>query len=189
MLFLQSTVVGRLANYIIQQFFIDPDVKDLLKRVLVVCSKSNNLLLLEINNLPANIQPFHLAISNLLQLQQCECPFAIVYPYPSRSNMYANLIANTRINALTQKTVVESLPIEEELIDGGFVILSRANVASFKSNNTEVTHTDDKCLAKDQWNATVIELESPIEDFIVHRNWSSVKCLLKEILQNDNICI
>lgn len=190
LLFLQSTAVGRLANYIIQHFFIDPDVKDLLKRVLVVCSKNNNLLLLEINNLPANIQPFHLAISNLLQLQQRECPFAIVYPYPSKANMYANLSANTRINTLTPETVVESLPNEEELIDGGFVILSRANVASFKNNTTdEVTHADDKCLAKDQWNAIVIDLESQIEDFIVHRNWSGAKCLLKEILRNDNICI
>ena len=192
LLFLQSTAVGRLSSYIIQHFYLDPDIKDLLRKVLAVCSKHNKLLLLEINNLPATIQPFHLAISDLLALQDSDCPFAIIYPYPSKKNMYSNITNNTRVLSLTTTTNVSKLPSDEEIVEGSFVLLDKSNIGELRDRKGEEESepaNHDECLARDQWDAVVCDLETQIEDFIPNRYWLTAKSLLKEILRNDCICI
>jgi hypothetical protein len=193
LLFLQSTSVGRLASYIVQHFFLDIEVKDLLKTVLSVCSRNNGVLLLEINNLPITVQPYHVAISNLPNLQNNECSFAIVYPFPSKVSMYENLVAKVTVQGLAHTTVAEQLPVDTDIVEGSFVLLNRANVSELKlhpsGDQDTVQEEDDKCMERDQWDAVVLDLETQIEDFISHRYWLNAKSLLKEILRNNNICI
>ena len=193
LLFLQSTSVGRLATYIVQNFYLDTEVKDLLKKVLGVCSKKHSLLLLEINYLPVNVQPYHVAVSNLLDLLKTDCPFAIVYPFPSKIAMYANLASHTIVTGLTSSTSVEKLPAEEDLVEGSFVILDKANVADLRNRSAipDQTTTTNKetCIEREQWDEVVLDLETQVEDFIPHRYWLSAKSMLKEILRNNKICI
>ena len=191
LLFLQSTSVGRLASYIVQNFFLDIEIKDLLKTVLSVCSRNNGVLLLEINNLPITVQPYHVAISHLPNLQNKECSFAIVYPFPSKVSMYSNLVSNVIVNSLTDDTVAEQLPDDTDIVDGSFVLLNRANVSELKARPSGTSNhvQEDKCMERDQWDAVVLDLETQIEDFISHRYWLNAKSLLKEILRNSNICI
>ena len=204
-LFTASTAVVRLGLYIVQRFYVDAELKDFLKTVLGICERQQEILLLEINSLPGNVQPYHVALSHLTKLRNPEASFAMAYSYPSRSALYDKLAREKRIARVTP-TLLEALPPKEFMPRGSFLILNPSNVQELRDAGetacaavTEDTAREengsdvDDCLEKQtaEWDEAVAELETRIEDFVDPKGgkWLSAKNLLKEILRNANICI
>ena len=202
-LFTASTAVVRLGLYIIQRFYVDVELKDFLKRIVGICERQQEILLLEINNLPGNVQPYHVALSHLAKLRDPEAPFAMAYSYPSKAGLYEKLAKEKRIARVTPR-LLEALPPKEFLPQGSFVILTPSSVQELRheddrrrgdgdrEGNDEAEEEED-CLKKqtEEWNDAVQELEMRIEDFVDPKGgkWLLAKNLLKEILRNSGICI
>jgi len=205
-LFTASTAVVRLGLYIIQRFYVDAELKEFLKIVIGICERQQEVLILEINNLPGNVQPYHVALSHLTKLRNPEASFAMAYSYPSRSGLYEKLAREKRIARVTS-TLLEALPPKEYLPRGSFLILNPSNVQELRDAAAEETvagsvaeemgrdgdASDEDCLEKQtaEWEDAVAELETRIEDFVDPKGgkWLLAKNLLKEILRNSNICI
>ncbi len=203
-LFTASTAVVRLGLFIVQRFYVDTELKEFLKSVIAICERQQEILVLEINNLPGNVQPYHVALSHLAQLRNPEASFAMAYSYPSRSGLYEKLAREKRIARLAPK-LLEALPAKDHLPPGSFVILNPSNVqqlrdeaAAFRDNGGDnedggESEGSEDCLKKqtEEWNDAVAELEMRIEDFVDPKGgkWLLAKNLLKEILRNSNICI
>ncbi len=200
-LFTASTAVVRLGLYVIQRFFVDAELKEFLKRVLGICERQQEILILEINNLPGNVQPYHVALSHLTRLRNPEAPFAMAYSYPSKSGLYEQLARQKRI-AKVAPELLKALPPKDFLPQGSFLILNPASVEKLREEEEEEETRSsrdyedaavDECLEKQtaEWDDTVAELETRIEDFVDPKGgkWLLAKNLLKEILRNSNICI
>ena len=204
-LFTASTAVVRLGLYIIQRFYVDAELKEFLKIVIGICERQQEVLILEINNLPGNVQPYHVALSHLTKLRNPEASFAMAYSYPSRSGLYEKLAREKRIGRVST-TLLEALPPKEYLPRGSFLILNPLNVqelrdAAEETDAAPVTEetardgdaSEEDCLQKQtaEWEDAVAELETRIEDFVDPKGgkWLLAKNLLKEILRNSNICI
>ena len=207
-LFTASTAVVRLGLYIIQRFYVDAELKQFLKTVIGICERQQEVLILEINNLPGNVQPYHVALSHLTKLRNPEASFAMAYSYPSRSGLYEKLARQKRIAKVTS-ALLEALPSKEYLPQGSFLILNPSNVQELRdyaaAEETVIDAvpeekgkghddgSDNDCLEKQtaEWEDTVAELETRIEDFVDPKGgkWLLAKNLLKEILRNSNICI
>ena len=201
-LFTASTAVVRLGLYIIQRFYVDAELKEFLKTVVGICERQREILVLEINNLPGNVQPYHVALSHLTNLRNPEASFAMAYSYPSRSALYEKLARERRITRVSPK-LLEALPAKEYLPQGSFLILNPANVENLRneeaascsgaSRDDQNNGEAEDCLKKqtEEWNDAVAELELRIEDFVDPKGgkWLLAKNLLKEILRNSEICI
>jgi hypothetical protein len=203
-LFTASTAVVRLGLYIVQRFYVDPELKEFLKKVIGICERQQEILILEINNLPGNVQPYHVALSHLTKLKNPDASFAMAYSYPSRSGLYEKLAREKRITRVS-RTLLEALPSKEYLPQGSFLILNPSNVQELKDKEAREKEEEEDgvpvhegesegdCLRKqsEEWDQAVSELESRIEDFVDPKGgkWLLAKNLLKEILRNSNICI
>jgi len=198
-LFLQSTSVTTLANYILSTRFVDAELKRYLKLVLGVAERQKAILHIEINNLPSQFQPLHVAFSHLLQLADRRLPFAICYAYPSTSEMYAaESDRQPEILALAgdPKYALEKLPRATELIPGSFLVLSpdcveklRSKSAAGSGSGKGGSGNEEGCLAQSKWEEVVNSIERDVESFVPSKRWSSCKGILFELLQNDEICI
>jgi hypothetical protein len=178
-LFTASTAVVRLGLFIVQRFYVDTELKEFLKSVIAICERQQEILVLEINNLPGNVQPYHVALSHLAQLRNPEASFAMAYSYPSRSGLYEKLAREKRIARLAPK-LLEALPDKDHLPPGSFVILNPSNVqqlreeaAAFRDNGGDnedggESEGSEDCLNKqtEEWNDAVAELEMRIEYFV-----------------------
>ncbi len=204
-LFTSSTAVVRLGLYIVQHFYVDVELKEFLKRVLGVCERQQEILLLEINNLPCNVQPYHVALSHLTRLKNHEeGSYAMAYSYPSKSQLYARLARERHVVCVTPR-LLDALPKPEYLLEGSFVILlSSTDVKELRDAAAVATDSQgdatksangsngqhEECIEeKNEWNEAVAELERRLEDYVVPGKWHTAKNLLKEILQNTDICI
>ncbi len=166
-----------------------------------ICERQQEILILEINNLPGNVQPYHVALSHLTRLRNPEAPFAMAYSYPSKSGLYEQLARQKRI-AKVAPELLKALPQKDFLPQGSFLILDPASVEKLREEEEEKEEnrnrdyedaTVEDCVEKQtaEWDETVAELETRIEDFIDPKGgkWLLAKNLLKEILRNSNICI
>ena len=172
LLFLQSSAVSRLASYIEQTFFRDAELKEFIKKIVAVCERQKQPLLLEISSLPNNIAPLHVACSHLLSLTDKSCSFAVVYPHPSHFEMYRDLSLSPkddRGNPQLLQGILnpEKLPLPKNLIEGSFVLLNAEGLSSLSKSAEVSSEADATCLDMEQkWNDTVAEMEQKIENYI-----------------------
>jgi len=198
LLFLQSSAVSRLASYIEQTFFRDAELKEFIKKIIVVCERQKQPLLLEISSLPNHIAPLHVACSHLLSLTDKSCSFAVVYPHPSHFKMYHELSVSPKDNGGNPQLLQgilnpEKLPLPKNLIEGSFVLLNAEGISTLSKSaaaEDNSSEADATCLDMEQkWNDTVAEMEQKIENYIPTNRWLVAKNLLREILSNPEICV
>ena len=197
LLFLQSSAVSRLSSYIEQTFFKDAETKEFIKKIIGVCERQKQPLLLEISSLPNHIAPLHVACSHLLSLTDKSCSFAVVYSHPSNIEMYQTFLSGGEnesqdTNPLKGIQNLDRLPLPKNLIDGSFVLLNADGLLKLKSDSKIKTETPESetCLDMEQkWNSTVAEMELKIENYIPTNRWLTAKNLLREILSNPEICV
>ena len=203
LLFLKSSAVSRLSSYIEQTFFKDKETKTFIKKIIGVCERQKQPLLLEISSLPNHIAPLHVACSHLLNLTDKNCSFAVVYSHPSNIEMYqTHLLGENESRQQDKPPPPPSLrgiqnpgllPLPTNLIDGSFVLLNAEGLLKLKTdlkNKKEVSQSEATCLDMEkQWNSTVAEMELKIENYIPTNRWLTAKNLLREILSNSEICV
>ncbi len=137
-LFCSSASVTNLASYILSTRIFDPDLKTRLKEAVGAAQRSREVLVLELSALPESVQPYQVACSHLLRLIDPKSGFAVVYPYPSRVEMYeeeADNLLDVEVN--NQSDASRNLPGAGEFVRGSFLILRPELVASVKTKKTE----------------------------------------------------
>jgi hypothetical protein len=201
-LFCSSTSVSNLANYVLSTRILDPDLKTRLKEALGSAQRSREVLVLELSALPESVQPYHVACSHLLRLTDPKFGYALVYPHPSRAEMYeqeADDIAAVEMKSPDQAS--KNLPGNGDFVAGSFLVLRPEMVAALKKKKSKVGKTgagseedsgdDQVCLDKDEklWNRTVLQMESDVENFLPSKQWRACKSLLYELLHNPSLCL
>jgi len=215
-LFCSSASVANLASYILSTRILDPELKSRLKEALGAAQRSREVLILELSALPESVQPHHVACSHLLRLVDPKCGFAVVYPHPSRVEMYEAEADNLLdVEMQNPSDASKNFPGPGEFVSGSFLILRPELVASVKTKKTEEMTAErppskrrradgagkddgseeeedgDACVDKDEevWNKTVLQMESDVENFLPSKQWRCCKSLLYEILHNPAICL
>jgi hypothetical protein len=194
---------------------LDPELKSRLKEALGAAQRSREVLILELSALPESVQPHHVACSHLLRLVDPKSGFAVVYPHPSRVEMYEAEADNLLdVEMQNPSDASKNFPGPGEFVSGSFLILRPELVASVKTRKTEEMTTKrpskrrradaagkgdgseeeddgDACVDKDEevWNKTVLQMESDVENFLPSKQWRCCKSLLYEILHNPAICL
>jgi hypothetical protein len=137
-LFCSSASVTNLASYILSTRIFDPDLKTRLKEAVGAAQRSREVLVLELSALPESVQPYQVACSHLLRLIDPKSGFAVVYPYPSRVEMYEEEADNLLdVEVKNQSDASRNLPGAGEFVRGSFLILRPELVASVKTKKTE----------------------------------------------------
>lgn len=203
-LFCSSTSIANLAGYILSTRILDPDLKSRLKEALGAAQRSREVLILELSSLPEGIQPFHAASSHLLKLTDPRSGYAIVYPHPSRVEMYQEDAENVEDAEMKHpEDASRNLPNAGDFVSGSFLVLRPELVASLKkkkkkkekSEKGQDSGTDSegkgKCADREEliWNQTVLRMENEVETFLPRKQWRQCKSLLYEILHNPEICL
>ena len=214
-LFMQSTSVARLANYIVQQFYQDKDTKEYLKTCIAYAERKRTVLLLELNSLSSKDRGYHIAISHLQQLMDPINPFAVIHPHPGRLGMYQNKFGHCetqfqdwvsceeKVGGSTgatgstnndddavQTTSASALPLPPS----SFMLVPAENVTSKPEQKTkeeggDSTNGTDSSDPKQLWKIIVDTIEDLIEQNFHSRNWMLCKNVAREILRNKEFCI
>jgi hypothetical protein len=202
-LFCSSTSVANLAGYVLSTRILDPDLKSRLREALGAAQRSREVLVLELSALPESVQPYHVACSHLLSLANPDRGFAVVYPHPSRIEMYEDDAGDLgEVELRRPAEVGRSLP--GEFVAGSFLLLRPDQVDELKkkkkkkkkkveagSDSASNDEPAGKCMDVEEstWNATVIGMEKDVENFLPSKQWRVCKSLLYEILHNSKICL
>jgi len=213
-LFCSSASVANLASYILSTRILDPELKSRLREALGAAQRSREVLVLELSALPDSLQPHHVACSHLLRLVDRTSGFAVVYPHPSKAEMYDGEADDVvDVEMVNPSAASRNLPAAGEFVGGSFLILRPELVAAVKrkkkKGKTKSSKTtggggtyaadgsgdeagdDEACIDKDEqvWNRTVLQMESDVENFLPSKQWRCCKSLLYEILHNPAICL
>ena len=192
--FMQCSAVVRLCSYIVQTFYKDIETREFVKHIVAACEKEKTTLLLEINSLSADKSAKHIAVSHLLSLANSppKLSFAVVYPYPMEHEAYENSRQRSRSSSIDSLTGSPSQDFPVNLIQGSFVILNTASVATWKKTDEDcLSAANNSSTAKEEilWNQTIADIETRIENYLPSVKWLLGKNLLREILTNPDVCI
>ena len=211
-LFCSSAAVANLANYVLSTRVFDPELKARLRDALGAAQRSREVLLLELSSLPESLQPHHAACSHLIRLTDPMAGFAVVYPHPSRSELYDEDSGNVLdAEPADPERGFRNLPAE--FVAGSFLVLRPDQVASLKTKKKKKNRDRDgegeaeesdpeaarksektdeeECREKEEklWDTTVLRMESDIENFLPSKQWRVCKALLYEILHSPAVCL
>jgi hypothetical protein len=182
-LFLQSTSVSRLANYIVTHFYQDKDLKNYLKTCISYAEKQKTVLLLEINSISSKERRLHIAISHLQHLADQHHPFAVVHPHPGIMALYQKTFqdCSSKCFANDQTSDMNIMPLPET----SFLLVPALNV----TRCAEDTSADEPTLQCSEWENVVQTIQEIIEENFPSSKWMLVKNLAREILRNKEFCI
>lgn len=172
-LFLRAASNAKLAKYVFQDFFPDPEEKEYLTKVLHYCQKNNQVLCLELNPIVSHPGSDNfIAFSHLDQLATNN--FCLLYPHPAAaSNMFA-----------VDAKFAQDFPLEE-MPPGTYVGVPADVIVKQKAQ----VEKKQVCSDETMWNQTMREIEDNIEGYFKSHKHRQCKNLAKEILQHHNMCV
>lgn len=194
-LFCRASSVCRLANFISQTFYYDPETRDYLKKIISYAQTKGQILHIELNVTAGLHQAKHLAITHVLDF--ITKGFLIIFPFLNTLadfSFQANQLVSIEVKNKTM------LPDSSQLPEHAFVLLNSSQVNQVKYESTteeelelDSSHedTEQACLDKDsqQWKKVVQQMTEDIEGFIPAKRMKDAKNLLKEIIANKDLCI
>ena len=214
-LFCSSAAVANLASYVLSTRVLDPLLKVQLREALGAAQRSREVLVLELSSLPESLQPHHVACSHLLRLTEPMAGYAVVYPHPSRSELYEEAAGEVEdAEPVSVERGFRNLP--GEFVGGSFLVLRPDQVSSLKLKKKKTKkqlekeaeeeesenenkgvggkrkkNEEEECRQKDEelWDSTVLQMESDVENFLPSKQWRVCKALLYEILHSPSICL
>lgn len=168
-LFLRAASNVKLAKYIFQDFFPDPEEKQYLSTVLTYCQKNNQVLCLELNPIVSHPgSSNYIAFSHLDQLATKD--FCLLYPHPA---MFA-----------VDAKFAQDFPLEE-VPPATFVAVPAHTIVKQKAD----LQKKEVCSDESMWNQTMREIEDNIEGYFKSHKHRQCKNLAKEILQHPKMCV
>lgn len=167
-LFLQSTAVSRLANYILQ-FYQDLELRDRVKSILAGAQRAEDIVLLEINKVRGQHQPYYLAIQGLDRYAMQGTP-PFVFPHPNRTALYSATFDNNQVT-------LEDIPPE-----GSYVLVPASRVKK-DLPAAEENH------CQDEWKETLAVIRENLENNFEAKKLRLAENLVREIVRTDQFCV
>ena len=186
-----NTATTRLAQHLVQAFFLCPDTKAYLKAIFGIAEKQQDTVVLKLNSIASNrLHSRILALTRVQGLFAANCsdqhsspPFCFVYP---ELNHWEHL----------SQTMSNSIMGDLSLEDGGphlkeaFVLLPASRVR--QQDLGEHSEGSGKLCANEKqkkWNEMALYLEHEIESTFPLKKWNAAKNLTREILRCNELCI
>lgn len=169
-LFLRAASNAKLAKFVLQDFFPDPEIKKYLQsQVLNYCHKHKQVLCLELNPIVSNPESAnYLGFSHLEELSSKG--FCLLYP--------------AAMNLSVDATYAQEFPIDD--VPPGTFVAVPAQVIVQKKAETKSTEV---CSDETMWNKTMRDIEDNIEGYFKSHKHRQCKNLAKEILQHPKMCV
>jgi len=168
-LFLRAASNAKLAKFILQDFFPDPEIKTYLQnQVLNYCNKHKQVLCLELNPIISHPESAHyLGFSHLDQLSSKG--YCLLYP---------------ALNLSVDAAFAQDLPIDD-VPPGTFVAVPAQVIVQQKVE----AKSQQVCSDETTWNKTMRDIEDNIEGYFKSHKHRQCKNLAKEILQHPKMCV
>ena len=174
-LFLQSTAVSRLANYILQ-FYQDQELRTYIKTILAIAQRQEDIVLLEINKVRGPNQPYYVAIQGLDKFAMDSDNRPIIFPQPNKLQLYRDMYSDNYAES------------DETLPAGSFLLVPAENVtkkiAKTKGNSD---HDQDECQL--MWNQTLDLIRENLENNFPRKKLMLAENLVREIMRTQQFCV
>jgi hypothetical protein len=174
-----NSATTRLAQHLVQTFFLCTETKAYLKSIFGLAEKQQDTVVLKLNAV-ASYRP-HLRILALTQVQQLfnlTLPYCLVYPELNhREDMERETTGH--------HADMTEFPPQGDRLDHAFVLLPASQV----KHTVTQQEPEEKDCAKDKWNEMALFLESEIESTFPFKKWNAAKNLTRELLRCNDLCI
>ena len=177
-LFLKGTAGVRLLKRLKVRFFQDPEVQQVLESIVPYCQRKNQVLGLELNPL-ATVED-NLGIIGFSHLTSLPTlGYCIIYARPQTTMDYTEDTHHLRVDSeLAQDFDEPDLP--------SFALVAVSAKSILASKPVQST---PHCSEAQQWNETLEEIETLIENYFKPNRWTDCKNLAREILRFPDYCI
>lgn len=186
-----NTATTRLAQHLVQSFFLCPDTKAYLKRIFGAAEKHQDVVILKLNAVASNRS--HASILALTQVQKLfptppDVPYCFVFPELGHLETLLNKMPSS-IEAEMPSVLLEGNNLQE-----AFVLLpaSRVRQQANDGGGSDGTSGSGKLCANEKekkWNEMALFLENEIESTFPFKKWNSAKNLTRELLRCKQLCI
>lgn len=170
----------RLAQHLVQHFFLCSDTKTYLKSIFGLAEKSQSTVVLKLNAV-ASYRPSTqiLALTDVQQLFHSTLPHCWAYPELNHQETMQNNMNNY------QAEMPDTL--EGQHLNEAFVLLPASRVKKVPA----VPASQDECLKDEEkkWNDMSRFLEMEIESTFPFKKWNAAKNLARNLLRCNALCI
>ena len=174
-----NSATTRLAQHLIQSFFLCTDTKAYLKSIFGIAEKKQSSVVLKLNAVASYRPSSHiLALTDVQQLFDSNAAYCWAYPELSyRETM------ETRASSYQAE-----MPLQGEGLHEAFVLLPASRVKKIPESTPT---SQDDCLKdkEKQWNDMTRFLEMEIESTFPFKKWNVAKNLCRELLRCNELCI
>ena len=200
-----NTATTRLAQHLVQTFFLCTETKAYLKAIFGLAEKYQDIVVLKLNAV-ASYRP-HSQILALGQVQKLfvenqsssiqPVPYCLVYPELShiesmekKSSLTAQVPEGTFGRSASSNHGADATHRDQHLQEA-FVLLPMSRVRSLPTETQESDLSKADCIQnkQQQWNEMAAFLESEIESAFAFKKWNAAKNLAREMLRCNELCI
>ena len=173
-----NSATTRLAQHLIQSFFLCTDTKAYLKSIFSTAEKTQSTLALKLNSI-ASYRPHSkiLALADVQQLFDSTNPHCWAYPELS----YKETMEQESTNYQAE------MALSGERFTDAFVLLPASQVRK----RPQATSSQDDCAKEKEqkWNEMTSFLEAEIESIFPFKKWNAAKNLCRSLLRCNELCI
>ena len=186
-----NTATTRLAQHLVQTFFLCPDTKAYLKAIFGIAEKQQDIVVLKLNAIASNrLHSRILAVTRVQGLfancsdQHSSPPFCFVYP---ELNHWEHLSQTMSSSIMGDMSLDGSGPHLKE----AFVLMPASRVRQQDISEGSGGGGGKLCDNEKQkkWNEMALYLENEIESTFPLKKWNAAKNLTREILRCNELCI
>jgi len=184
-----NSATSRLAQHLVQSFYLCSDTKSYLKAILGIAEKQQDIVLLKLNAV-ASYRPHLdvLALTHLQGLLDSSWPHCYVYPELGRSE---NLLKN--MEASDSMPLVHLPPLQGDYLEQAFVLVPVDKVRPIMSNSPSPAEesTGDDCLQqrKEHWNEMNAFLDNELKHSFPSSRWQAARNICRELMRCCELCI
>ena len=182
-----NTATTRLAQHLVQSFFLCSETKAYLKAIFGIAEKQQDVVVLKLNGV-ASYRPHSdvLALARVQGLFEEDPPYCFVYPELGRAD---------KLESPEKLDMEADMPeLKGAFLDEAFVLIPAHRVRQKLNASTDVHSDDDEgddCLKEKRkhWNDMAIFLEKEIENSFPLKRWTAAKNLTRELLRCNDLCV
>ena len=174
-----NSATTRLAQHLVQSFFLSTDTKTYLKSIFGIAEKHQDIVVLKLNSV-ASYRPHStiLALTNIERLFSSSYCFA----YPELNHLET-------MEHKTTGFLARMPPLEGERLQEAFVLLPASRIKEEPAQSTDNQESDCLKDKQKQWNDMATFLETEIESTFPFKKWNAAKNLAREMLRCNELCI
>ena len=184
-----NTATTRLAQHLVQSFFLCSDTKAYLKAIFGIAEKQQDVVVLKLNGV-ASYRPHSdvLALARVQGLFEEDPPYCFVYPELGRADKLESP------DCLKLAMEADMPELKGAYLNEAFVLIPAHRVRQMSNVSAQVDPDDneaDNCLKekRQNWNDMALFLEKEIENSFPLKRWTAAKNLTRELLRCNDLCV